>query len=90
MGGLRTELYEDRYPNGEKCFVASHPDREDCVAYADTANEALRLLDAARAVCNEFEALHGSSSLSPTTVIMRGRTTVERTVEPQEQVLNHA
>lgn len=39
-----TLMREDRYPNGQTCWVAEHPDLPGCAVYADTMDEAAALL----------------------------------------------
>lgn len=41
-------IHPDRYPDGSRCWVASHPDLPGCMADGDTVEEARRLLDLAR------------------------------------------
>lgn len=48
MGGFRTTIEPDRYPNGRTCYVASHPDLPGLAAYHEDFNEACRLLTLAR------------------------------------------
>lgn len=46
----RVESRQDKFADGRVCWVVSHPDLPGCVAYAETQNEALDLLDDARAL----------------------------------------
>ncbi len=55
MDGLRTTLHLDRYPDGRPCYIAAHPDLADCVAYGEKPEDAIRNLEAARALIGEFD-----------------------------------
>lgn len=55
MGGFRTILHSDQYPDGRPCFVAGHPDIPDCVAYAETPQLALQHLESARVLIAQLD-----------------------------------
>lgn len=48
LGGHPMVITEDRFPDGRKCVVASHPDLPGCTVYAENQSDAMTALREAR------------------------------------------